>query len=309
MGKSRARRTLQMAALGAAVGALALGPAFAAGAAPADVTPSPADALQGGAAVTYLALGTSLSRGEQPGRGHAHEGFVDVLWSSVRQQIPALRLRNVSCRGETSLSMLTGKRSECHYPAGSQLDAAVAFLESHPGQVAFITLEVGGNDLVVRCFDDHTGLISRACAVDQRPRLKKRLTHIVDALSAAAGPAVPIVAMTYYDPFLGLWGLIPGGRAVARADQRVWKLLNAEFTTAYGAAGVTVADVAATFRIDNFTDTAVVHGRGRLPVNVALTCRWTWFCSPRSFANPHPNRTGYKKIARTYERQLQGLLP
>ena len=46
--------------------------------------------------------------------------------------------------------MITGKHSPCHYAAGSQLDAAVAFLEAHPGQVAFITIDIGANDL----FDD-----------------------------------------------------------------------------------------------------------------------------------------------------------
>ena len=154
-----------------------------------------------------------------------------------------------------------------------------------------------------------TGLIGRACAVDLLPRLQTRLARIVDALSTAAGPGVPIVAMTYYNPFLGFWGLVPGGRALARANQRVWAVLNAALTTAYGDAGVTVADVAATFRIDDFTDTVVVPGRGRIPVNVALTCRWTWFCSAKFFRDPHPNQTGYRKIARTFARELQGLLP
>ena len=49
--------------------------------------------------------------------------------------------------------MITGKNSLCHYAAGSQLDAAVAFLEAHPGQVAFITIDIGANDLVERCLD------------------------------------------------------------------------------------------------------------------------------------------------------------
>ena len=93
--------------------------------------------------------------------------------------------------------------------------------------------------------------------------------------------------MTYYDPLLGLWGLVPGGRALARADQRVWTTMNAMFATAYGDAGVTVADVAATFQVDDFTDTVVVPGRVELPMNVANTCRWTWFCSPRFAAACH----------------------
>ena len=86
-------------------------------------------------------------------------------------------------------------------------------------------------------------------------------------------------------------------------------MLNAGFATAYGNAGATVADVAATFRIDDFTDTVVVPGRGRLPVNVAIACRWTWFCSTRFAGDPHANRTGYRKIAHTFDRELRTLLP
>jgi len=115
--------------------------------------------------------------------------------------------------------------------------------------------------------------------------------------------------MTYYDPLLGFWGLVPGGRALAHADQRVWEQLNTTFATAYEDAGATVADVAATFRIDDFTDTVVVPGRGEIPVNVANTCMWTWFCSSRFFGDPHANAIGYKKIARTFEQQVQPLLP
>ena len=113
--------------------------------------------------------------------------------------------------------------------------------------------------------------------------------------------------MTYYDPLLGYWGLVPGGRALARADQRVWTDLNETFTAAYTDAGVAAADVAATFRIDDFTDTWC-PGRGELPVNVALTCRWTWFCSPRFAGDPHANAIGYRKIADTFDQVLQALL-
>jgi lysophospholipase L1-like esterase len=262
----------------------------------------------GGGTVYYLALGTSLAVGYQPGRGETDKGYVDDLWRSVGQQIPSLDLRNVGCPGETTRSMITGKHSLCHYAAGSQLDAAVAFLTAHPGQVAFITLEVGANDLVDHCFDDRTGLIDKACAADLSSGLESRLNHIADAL-ATAGPGVPIVAMTYYDPFLGLWGLIPGGRALAHADQRAWRVFNGALATAYEGAGATVADVAATFRIDDFADTVKVPGRGRIPVNVALTCKWTWFCTPKFFPDPHANQTGYRKIARTFYRELQTLLP
>jgi len=261
----------------------------------------------GGETITYLALGDSLATGFQP-NGATGKGYVDDLWQSIQKQIPALTLRNVGCAGETSLSMITGNHSPCHYAAGSQLDAAVSFLGARTGQVAFITIDIGANDVLYRCLD-RTGLIDRACVAELLPHLQTRVTHIVDALGTAAGPSVPIVAMTYYDPFLGYWGLVPGGRALAHADQRVWALLNAMLATAYSDAGVTVADVAATFRIDDFTDTVLVPGRGLIPVNVALACRWTWFCSPKFAVDPHANQRGYKKIARTFDRELQGLLP
>jgi lysophospholipase L1-like esterase len=254
----------------------------------------------------YLALGTSLAVGIQPNRGETSKGYVDVLWQRMSQSIPGLSLRNVGCSGETSSSMITGTHPHCRYPEGSQLDAAVAFLQTHPGQVAFITVEVGANDFIGRCLRD-TYRIDRACAVGVLPRIQTRLTRIVDALAAAA-PDVPIVGMTYYDPLLGLWGLVPGGRALARADARIWADLNATFTTAYTDAGANVADVATTFQVDDFTNTVVVPGRGELPVNVANACRWTWFCSPRFAGDPHANAIGYRKIADTFEQELATLL-
>ena len=162
--------------------------------------------------------------------------------------------------------------------------------------------------MVHGCLNPDTYRLDRTCATDLLPRLHDRLTQIVDALTAAA-PGVPIVSMTYYDPLLGLWGLVPGGRALARADQRVWTTMNTTLATAYTDAEVTVADVATTFRIDDFTDTIVVPGRGELPVNVANTCRWTWFCTPRFAGDVHTNRVGYRKIAETFEQVLQPLLP
>jgi hypothetical protein len=79
--------------------------------------------------------------------------------------------------------------------------------------------------------------------------------------------------------------------------------------TAYTDAGAAVADVATTFRVDDFDHKVLVPGRGWVPVNVALTCRWTWFCSAKFFGDPHPKRTGYRRIAHTFQRELQPLLP
>lgn len=255
----------------------------------------------------YVSLGDSLAVGYQPGPGGNGEGYVDDLWLSASETIPTLQMQKFSCVGETSRSMITGNRSNCTYDEGSQLDAAVAFLGSHAGQVPFITINIGSNDVVEGCFAD-SGVLHRPCVADLVPRLSDRLTRIIDALRAAAGPDVPILGMTYYNPFLGFWGLIPHGRVLARIAARGWEVFNAGLTAAYEGAGAVVADVATTFRIDDFSDTVLVPGRGRLPLNVALACRWTWFCSPRYAGDPHANAIGYRKIAHTLDRELQPLL-
>ncbi|MEO8425073.1 MAG: SGNH/GDSL hydrolase family protein [Actinomycetota bacterium] len=254
----------------------------------------------------YVSLGDSLAVGYQPGPGGNGEGYVDDLWRSVRETIPTLQMQKFSCVGETSRSMITGNRSNCTYDEGSQLDAAVAFLDSHVGQVPFITIDIGANDLLFRCFS-REGLLHRPCVMDLVPRVGDRLTRIIDALRAA-GPDVPILGMTYYNPFLGFWGLIPHGRVLAKVAARGWTVLNIGLTTAYEGAGAVVADVATTFRIDDFSDTVLVPGRGRLPLNVAVACRWTWFCSPRYAGDPHANAIGYRKVAHTFDLELQPLL-
>lgn len=254
----------------------------------------------------YVSLGDSLSVGYQPGSGETREGYVDDLWRTVRERIPGLERRKFGCSGETSESLITGDGSLCTYDAGSQLDAAVAFLASHAGQVPFVTIDIGSNDVVDQCLDFDSGRFDQACVEALIPELADRLTQIVDALRSATGPDVPILGMTYYNPFLGLW-LVPHGRPLARAAQRAWVVFDAGLTEAYEAAGVVVADVAATFRTDDFDDTATLDGRA-VPLNVALACRWTWFCSEEAFGDPHANAIGYRKIARTFDRELRPLL-
>ena len=272
------------------------------------VSAGPVANAGGADSVYYLALGDSLSVGFHPGRGETERGYVDVLARRIRKStIPDLALRSMGCAGETARSMITGERSPCTYAAGSQLQAAVNFLTTHPGDVAFVTIDIGANDLLNRCLE-RSGLIEKSCSTDLAPRLEHRVTQIVDALSSAAGPDVPIMGMNYYNPFLGLWGMVPGGRFLAHADQRAWAVFNEALATAYAVAGATVVDVATRFHIDDFATTVVVPGRGRIPLNVALACRWTWFCSERFFGDPHADRTGYRRIASVFERELEPIL-
>ena len=131
------------------------------------------------------------------------------------------------------------------------------------------------------------GPIDRSCVVDMMPKLQLRLSRILDALGTA-GPGVPIVGMNYYDPFLGLWG--PASRAVARSRTPTCERgrCSTRARDRVRRRRGRVADVAATFRIDDFT-TPSWSRAASVPVNVALTCRWTWFCSPKG--RPSSTRT------------------
>ena len=260
-------------------------------------TPSPV--VAGGDPV-YVALGDSLAVGFHPGRGPTDRGYVDDVWERLHDDFPGLRLKGFGCPGETTRAMITGARSACSYPQGSQLDQAVTFMENRPGETAFVTIDIGGNDLVGRCFDFGTGVLSRACVIEHLPRWQQRIGTIVDALRTAAGPGVPVVGMTYYDPFLGLWGLLPGGHELARTSLRAMRTFDAGLTQAYVDAGAGVADVATTFRIEDFTATDA-----GVPLNVAITCRWTWFCTPRFLTDVHPTPVGYHKIGRTFARVIR----
>jgi lysophospholipase L1-like esterase len=256
----------------------------------------------------YVSLGDSLSVGYQPGRGRTDHGYVDDLWRRARGIIPTLRVRKFGCPGETSKSMISGVGSPCSYGAGSQLAAAVGYLANHSEDVEFVTIDIGVNDVVDRCFDFSTGVLHRGCVVDLRPRLRHRLMRIIDDVRAVTDPEVPILAMTYYNPFLGLWGSVPHGKGLAKIAARAWRPFNDGLRRAYRDAGAVVANVAATFRVNDFWHTVILPGRGPVPLNVARTCRWTWFCSRRFFGDPHANATGYRKIGRTFYRELRPIL-
>ena len=254
----------------------------------------------------YVAVGDSLSVGFQPGRGRTDHGYVDDLLGRARRTIPTLSVRKFGCPGETTRAMITGVDSGCSYAHGSQLDAAVAFLTNHSSDVAFITINIGVNDMLGRCMDFHTGILHRGCVVEMRPVLRHRLIHIIDALRAGRRAGRPDPRDDLSRPVPGLLGLVPHGRTLAKIAARGWRPFNRGLKNAYKDSGAVVANVARTFRVNDFQDTALVPGRGRLPLNVARTCLWTWFCTPRFFETPI--RTG-PATRRSDERSLGSFSP
>src|SRR6201995_4317755 len=127
----------------AGAGMLAIPAAFA-----ASVAEQPAAVAGAAAPVQYdMALGDSIAAGT--GASTSANDYVNLVYQHELATHPGLQLMNLSCGGATTGSVLNGPG----WPeaTGPQLGDAEAFLRAHPGQVAFLTIDIGGND-VDGCF-------------------------------------------------------------------------------------------------------------------------------------------------------------
>jgi lysophospholipase L1-like esterase len=252
----------------------------------------------------YLALGDSLAAGYQPiGRSEddhrTRAGYVDQLWLMARARYPNLELVNLACPGESTGSIRLA-HERCRYPAGSQMDEALAFIEKHRDGLAFITIDIGFNDF--ECSD------ALACLFPGIERIEARLPSILADLRSAA-PRVPIVGMNVYDPFLALWLGDDADRTLARQSVVAMQLINETLEQAYEEAGVPVADVEAAFAIDDWETLVPLAGHDLVPRNLALLCERTWQCTaPPLGPDRHPNVLGFRAMADAFAVQL-GFVP
>ena len=92
----------------------------------------------------YVALGGSLVTGT----GSTNGGdYVNDLLGYAQPLVPGLQVDNLGCGGETTRTMIHGGKCT-KYTTGSQLGDAEAFLRAHPGQVAFVTIDIGADDVL-----------------------------------------------------------------------------------------------------------------------------------------------------------------
>jgi lysophospholipase L1-like esterase len=177
----------------------------------------------------YLALGDSLAFGYQQARFNAlyptedpaqfNTGYVDDLAAEMSAKLSkAQQTVDYGCYGETTASLIDGG---CAYHAkyrlhdeytGSQLAAAVAFLNAHPKQTSPVTLDIGANDLLnliaacqsdpdpTSCFGNLTTNLQTAI----QPILNN-IASILDQLQAAKSGA-EFVVMGLYNPLFTVPG-------------------------------------------------------------------------------------------------------
>lgn len=245
----------------------------------------------------YVALGDSLAAGYQPGRGDDKSGgYVGDVLDEVRSGQPKTKPANLSCSGETVVTMVEGGR--CAYDEGSQLDQALEFLHAHGRFTRLVTIDIGAND-VQRCVDRDPLGIDRACVAEGMDDVRTLLPKVLGELHAAA-PQAEIVVLNYYDPFLAAWLTGPSGQALATQSVDLQKALNDIIAGAAASVGAPVADVAGAFHGTDWTMVSL-PGVGEVPRNVATICQLTWMCL---LTDIHANDGGYAVMADTVAARL-----
>lgn len=259
----------------------------------------------------YLSLGDSLAAGVQPGPDgtarNTRQGFAHQL----ARRVGNVRLVNYGCGWATTGSFIDASRPclptrkpgyRNSSPKTSQLAAAERFLRRHRTRVAFVTVDIGAND-VAACAPG--GQIDLECVTRGVAAIKANAPKIARRLRAAAGPKTPMAVMTLYNPFLASWFDGPGGKFVAKVSQDLARdQVNAVLVKAFRGHGFKIADVAK--RMHTY-DPFPIDGEstGTPPLPVREICRLTWMCAPAPRGpDIHANKAGYGLIAATFRKAL-----
>ena len=206
-----ARRTRAVAASVVALAAVALGLAG----------PTPTGAAT---PLYYVAMGDSLGAGV--GASPGSNAYVNQIYQHELAQFPGLVLQNFSCSGATTGSVINGPN--CGSGA-TQLAQATAFLSAHAGQVAFLTIDIGAND-VDGCATGTT--INMTCVTNGLNAVGTNLPQILAALKSSY-PGLGLYGMNYYDPFLAAWLTGPSGQTLAQESVALAGSFNGILTDAY----------------------------------------------------------------------------
>ena len=231
----------------------------------------------------YVSLGDSNAVGYQPlPAPHASPG--DTAYVATAEH---LKLQNFGCTGATSASILTTDGCTDHvattdavaYPATPQATAAEAFVKAHKGSIGLITVSLGGNDVTRYA----TVASPIACFYSSVGTAAANITTPAQGLRSAAGPAVPIIGLTYPAVLLGLWvhpAASPNTTLSSLSVIAFHDNFNPALKTARSGAGATFVDItAATRAYTPLTETTTRSPFGVIPVAVAKVCTLTWCCS------------------------------
>jgi len=249
---------------------------------------SPASSQDGhGPKQYYLALGDSITYGYQAYKHAAglppsafDTGYVDVFAAHLREIQPAIAVVNYGCPGESTRSFRKGPCLWTEFGeqlhdnfSGRQLDAALSFLRTHPGEVSPITLTLWGNNVrefSAACQGDATCIENGAFKfIDD---LSKDLAKILNALRKEA-PDADIIVTGAWDSFID---------ALEFVDP-LFQLLNASIASTAAAEHVRFADPFPLF-----------NPQGDRQGETENLCALLLLCAPES--DSHPSDLGYQVL-------------
>jgi lysophospholipase L1-like esterase len=261
----------------------------------------------------YLSLGDSLSVGVQPGAAGPSVNTKQGYARQLAKKVGGLKLVEYGCGNATTGSFIDGSRPcaparKTPYKnksrSTSQLAAAVKFLKAERGKVAFVTIDIGANDLQI-C--SKNGNIDLNCVNTGIANIKKFGPKIAKALRKAGGRKLPMAVSTLYDPFLQQWFSGSTGQAIAQASvDLARKQVNPAIVKAFKPSGFKIAKTDTAFdTYTPFSKTTTFGGRGDVPVAVAQVCKLTHMCdAPPKGPNIHANKQGYGVMANAFRKAL-----
>jgi hypothetical protein len=235
----------------------------------------------------FLVLGDGVAAGYQPPFGQNRTGgYPGMVLARIKAAQPNVTMVNLSCVGETTSTFING--GKCAYAEGSQLRAAKKFLRDHAGQVRFISLNVGGED-VHQCINLTQRTSDTLCAAGAALTIGANLPIIVGALRANALFS-RIIVNTLYDPYVAATiGGGDAGRQQAAQSLLLFKTINAGIKTTAALSFAATADAFKMLDPDNFTiiDTIL----GPVAQNAWNVCSNTYGCQLR-YNDISTNRAG-----------------
>ncbi len=252
----------------------------------------------------YVSLGESYASGYQPDAnggegGNTTNGFAYQLVDKLHSAGTDVELANFGCPGATTASILQANGCTAlgpgghDYPDRTQAAAAEDFLRQHRGNVALVTVSIGGND-ITRCGTDPNPI---GCFTTAIASVKQNLGTLVTGLRDAAGADVPIIGLTYPDVVLAAWltGASDAQNLARLSVSAFQTFFNPALQSTYSAVGATFVDItAATGAYGSLDETTTVAPYGVIPTPVAKVCQLTFACDRRDI---HPTTAGYSLIA------------
>ncbi|MCB1215225.1 MAG: SGNH/GDSL hydrolase family protein [Deltaproteobacteria bacterium] len=264
----------------------------------------------------YISLGDSLAAGTQADASGANvaseEGYTDQIYQSLLATNPDLIHIKLGCPGETTTTMLVG--GICSYEEGSQLDQAIHEILEKPDQIAFITFNLGVNDIFTSgCISDDTiPSVDQTCLANSFAQTGSNLSLILSTIFSAVNPDTPVVGANYYNSFLSAWFLGVEGQSLALLSDVLTQSFNNEvLAPVYGLMGFPVTDIYTAYQAGDFTTMVsfpLPSPYDEVPLNIATLCQLTYNCpSDPAAVNIHPNTSGYAVIAQSFLSVLSGL--